>query len=118
MWNNEEDYLKVVRFLIQDYGSLIVEKLFGFIEVLVGLPSYYRNSLQTIEEQGLCCSFKELKINGNDLLSLGFEGEEIKKILKLLLDLVILETIENDKESLLNYAKGYAIFSRKFHRFA
>lgn len=108
VWNNEDDYLKVVRFLIQDYGSLIVEKLFGFIEVLVGLPSYYRNSLQTIEEQGLCCSFKELKINGNDLLSLGFEGEEIKKILKLLLDLVILETIENDKESLLNYAKGYA----------
>ena len=52
-----------------------------------------------------CYSLKNLDINGDDLKNLGFEGEQIKKILNLLLDAVICENTKNQKEDLLNSAK-------------
>lgn len=112
VWDNSEDYIKAVRFLIKDYGKIIVTKLFDFVDALIWLPLYYRDSLKIIEKQALCCSIKELKINGNDLLALGFEGEQIKKWLNLALELVILEEVENDREELLKIVeinKGEAI---------
>lgn len=101
VWNNEVDYLKTVRFLKRNYGEVIVEKLWTFIHMVGGLPSYYRQSLELIEDKNLCCSLKELAINGNDLLALGIQGQAIKKLLNYSLDKVILEEVENTKEELL-----------------
>lgn len=101
VWNNEVDYLKIVRFLKRDYGDVIVTKLWTFIHMTRGLPSYYRRGLQIIEDKKLCCSLKELAIDGNDLLALGIQGQDIKKLLNYSLDQVILEEVENTKDELL-----------------
>ena len=101
VWNNEIDYLKIVRFLKRSYGDVIVTKLWTFVHMVRGLPLYYRQSLKIIEDNNLCCSLKELAINGNDLLALGIRGQDIKKLLNYSLDRVILEEVENTKEELL-----------------
>lgn len=53
-----------------------------------------------------CIKLLDLKINGFDLLDLGFIGRKIGITLNLLLNEVIEGKIPNDKVSLLEYAKG------------
>ncbi len=53
-----------------------------------------------------CIKLSDLKINGFDLLDLGFMGRKIGITLNLLLNEVIEGKIPNDKVSLLEYAKG------------
>ena len=112
IWNNEIDYLKTVRFLKKDYGDIVVKKLWIFIDVARGLPSYYLEGLKIIDKENLCCSLKELAINGNDLLALGVQGKDIKKLLNYSLDQVILEEVENTKEELLR-TMDYSIIGGK-----
>ena len=50
-------------------------------------------------------SVKDLKINGFDLINLGFKGKEIGDILSTVLEMVIDGKIENEKDILLKYAK-------------
>ncbi len=52
-----------------------------------------------------CLSLKELKIGGNELLSMGVKGERVGIILGELLSSVISEKTENTKEALLELAK-------------
>ena len=51
----------------------------------------------------------QLKINGNDLLSLGYNGSEIKKELDYLLDKVIENKENNNREYLLSLAKNKTV---------
>lgn len=50
-------------------------------------------------------SVKDLKINGFDLINLGFKGKEIGDILSAVLEMVIDGKLENEKDILLKYAK-------------
>lgn len=60
---------------------------------------------QVIAEKA-CFSLKDLAINGNDLIGLGIEnGAEIGWILKQLLEGVIEETFQNEKDILIKKAK-------------
>ena len=53
-----------------------------------------------------CFSLKQLKINGNDLIKMGFKpGKEMGQILNKLFEMVVEEEIENDYEVLKNYVK-------------
>lgn len=53
-----------------------------------------------------CFTLKDLKINGKDLLALGIPaGKQIGEILNRLLNMVIDDAIENDKDKLLKYVK-------------
>lgn len=62
--------------------------------------------LKEILNNNECYLPKQLAVNGNDLLEIGYkQGEELGKALKLLLEKVIEETIENDKEILLKEAR-------------
>ena len=54
-----------------------------------------------ILEKEECFSLKNLAINGNDLISLGYKGKEIGEILNYLLSVVIDGKEENNKEKLL-----------------
>jgi tRNA nucleotidyltransferase (CCA-adding enzyme) len=47
-------------------------------------------------------SISYLAINGNDILALGYEGKQIGNILKQLLDLVMKEQLENNKQQLFS----------------
>ena len=59
-----------------------------------------------IIEQQQCFSLKDLGISGRDLIALGVtEGVMVGKILNQLLDLIINESIENEREQLLNSAR-------------
>ena len=61
---------------------------------------------ELIEEQS-CFSLKDLAVNGNDLIEAGFEkGKGLGEILEYLLDEVIEERAENEKETLLKIAKN------------
>ena len=53
-------------------------------------------------QQKDCFSFKDLAINGNDLIQLGYKpGKKIGTMLNQLLEMVIDGTMENDKTQLL-----------------
>lgn len=59
--------------------------------------------LQNIMIADECFSLKDLKINGNDLIALGYKREKIGEVLERLLNQVIREEIPNKKEALLSY---------------
>ncbi|MEO1815980.1 MAG: HD domain-containing protein [Acetobacterium sp.] len=60
---------------------------------------------QVIAEKA-CFSLKDLAVNGHDLIGLGItNGAEIGRILKLLLEGVIEETFQNEKDILIEKAK-------------
>lgn len=56
--------------------------------------------LSTIRANRICLSTAELDINGNDIMALGFDRTKIKSALLFLLDEVIYERVENQKEAL------------------
>lgn len=56
-------------------------------------------------------TIKDLEINGNDLIKLGYNGKEIGKMFNKILDYVILFPYENNKENLIKKIKnGYLQF--------
>ena len=77
-------------------------------------PKYYRGDdfykatydmLDEILNSHECFSVKDLKINGNDLISLGFKGKDIGKTLQKCLDGVIDGKVQNNINDLIKYAK-------------
>lgn len=49
---------------------------------------------------------KDLKINGNDLMNLGFHGRQIGEVQRRLLDIVISEELPNEKKALIRYCNN------------
>lgn len=79
-------------------------------------PKYIRKKLEKVKElesileevikEQQCFSLKDLAINGNDLIGIGItQGIKIGDVLDKLLEMVIGEKIENEKEELLKMAK-------------
>lgn len=61
---------------------------------------------QIIQEEQ-CFSLKDMDLNGNDLIELGFKsGKQIGIILKDCLDKIICDDLENEKNTLIKYIKG------------
>ncbi len=56
-------------------------------------------------EKGACLQIKDLSVNGNDLMSCGFKGKEIGRILNEILMLVADGHLENKKSNILTYIK-------------
>ena len=62
--------------------------------------------MQEIKQDQDCFSLKDLAVNGNDLMQIGFpQGKSIGNALNTLLELVMDDKMENDKEKLLTKAK-------------
>ena len=58
--------------------------------------------MDEIIEQQQCFSLKDLAVNGRDLIAIGIlEGAEVGKVLNHLMDMVVDESVENDKVKLL-----------------
>ena len=97
-----------------------VELIFPLIEIKycdnsAQNPEYYRGDdfyketksiIDEIITEKECFSVKDLAINGNDLIKLGFNGKKIGETLNFLLDLVINEKIKNNSEDILSYLKN------------
>ncbi|MGN0559214.1 MAG: CCA tRNA nucleotidyltransferase [Acutalibacteraceae bacterium] len=61
---------------------------------------------KNITEENCCLSLEDLNINGRDLLNLGIpRGKAIGSILRTLLDMVIDEEINNEKQELISKAE-------------
>ena len=61
---------------------------------------------KNITEENCCLSLQDLNINGRDLLNLGIpRGKAIGSILRTLLDMVIDEEINNEKQELISKAE-------------
>lgn len=56
-----------------------------------------------------CFNLKNLMVDGNDMLALGFEGPEIGRVLNLLLEKVMDEDVENTKQELIEEAKKISL---------
>ena len=61
--------------------------------------------LEEIRSEDGCFSLKDLAVNGHDLMQIGFTGRSIGVMLNWLLDQVIEETLPNDRDVLLAWAK-------------
>ena len=61
--------------------------------------------LEEIRSEDGCLSLKDLAVNGNDLVKIGFSGRTIGTMLNWLLDQVMEETLPNDREILLAWAQ-------------
>lgn len=48
----------------------------------------------------------DLKVKGNDLISIGYNGKEIGNVLNTLLDMVMRQTVPNDRDKLIQVAKS------------
>lgn len=77
-------------------------------------PKYYRgdqfyaetiNMINEIISEKECFSVKDLKINGNDLISHGYKGKEIGERLNQCLDAVIDGKIKNEYDELIKFIK-------------
>lgn len=69
---------------------------------------FYKSTYDMIDEiiaEKECFSLKDLKINGNDLLRMGYEGKKIGEILRKCLDGVIDGEIKNDYEEIKEFIK-------------
>lgn len=62
--------------------------------------------LNSIITDGEPFTVKDLAVNGNDIKKLGFEGREIGEILSSLLEKVVSDELNNDKETLLSAIKN------------
>ncbi len=97
--------------------SKINHNIFKLLEVkrcdILAQNPKYINRLDNLEivkqlaneviQKQMCLSIKDLAVNGHDLYNLGLREEVIGDMLKLLLDLVIDEKLENDYQSLIDY---------------
>ncbi len=67
-----------------------------------------KENFNTIKnDENECYNIKTLKVNGNDLLALGYSGKKIGEILNTILDKVIEGKLPNDKDELIKYIKNY-----------
>jgi tRNA nucleotidyltransferase (CCA-adding enzyme) len=72
---------------------------------------------EVIEEQN-CFSLKDLAINGNDLIKIGYKsGKLIGETLNNCLEIVLENPENNNKEHLLNFAKRILIIDKYFENF-
>lgn len=65
-----------------------------------------RALLEQIRAENACLTVKDLAVNGHDLMALGFAGKGVGDCLKALLEQVQDETLPNEKESLLVFARS------------
>ena len=95
------DFMKLKR-----ADSLSHRLLAGTNYAIDALDTVYNRYRDLIENEK-ALSIKDLDINGYDLMQLGFGGKQIGDCLNYLLDQVLEEITENNKEKLLEKAKTY-----------
>jgi len=105
---------KVVKRLMNKHGVEAVEQLIemhkadtlGQSEMCINRIEEYNfvgTIVNELVEEEACFSLKDLEINGNDLLMLGFVGKSIGQNLQACLNAVMDERVENEKGTLIDF---------------
>ncbi|MDD6050623.1 MAG: CCA tRNA nucleotidyltransferase [Clostridiales bacterium] len=63
--------------------------------------------LDAVLSDGVCYTVKDMAVNGRDLMALGAQGKAVGACLSHLLELLLSETLPNDRAALLTAAKAY-----------
>ncbi len=74
-------------------------------ETVCGVSSLSREAIQKMRATDFCEKISDLKICGNDLISIGISGKDIGNTLSALFEEVTLEPAHNNKEYLIEYAR-------------
>ena len=61
--------------------------------------------LEQIRKENACLSLKDLELNGRDLMALGLQGRQVGQTLNALLEAVLDERVENEREALLAWIR-------------
>lgn len=67
----------------------------------------YIRTAERLEKEGCCLKLSDLAVKGNDIISLGFNGPEVGKVLNELLERVINEDLPNEKDTLIDFINTY-----------
>ena len=109
---------KLLRRRVSQYGMDFIRKLLSLMEADTSSKgtrkehelarfAAIRQVLEEIENENACLGLKDLAVNGNDLMRLGFApGPAIGKCLERLLSEVLDEQIPNESDALLNRAQA------------
>ena len=108
---------KLLRRQVSKYGFPMVEAQLALLQTDMGSKgtieddgsavfAEVRQLLADLKAEDACLSLKDLAVNGNDLMALGFQGRAIGACLNQLLELVVEERLPNKKEALLAFAAG------------
>lgn len=104
--NNLRGFENYVIWTIIKYSDLYAHTNYnGSIEKRIQDLHNCESLVITIMEQEQCFQLKDLAVNGNDLIDLGYKGKEIGNLLNKLLDLVINEELDNKRDDLIDYIK-------------
>lgn len=97
----EDDFNKFLHIRYADCMAKAPETTKSNLEYLSKIVKVYRDIIKENE----CYNLKMLSVSGNDVKKLRFEKDKIGKALELVLNAVIDEKTENNKDCLLNYIK-------------
>ena len=69
--------------------------------------SMVKNIVEEIKKDNMCLKLSDLKVDGYDMMQLGFYKKGIGDVLNYLFEAVIDEKVSNDKEDLIRAAKEF-----------
>ena len=106
---------KLLRRQVSKFGFSMVESQLALQEADMGSKgtgeddgsavfSAVRGLLAELKAEDACLSLKDLAVNGNDLMALGYRGKAIGTCLNALLEQVVDERMPNEKNALLDWA--------------
>ena len=108
---------KLLRRQISRLGFPMVEALLALQQADMGskgkgenggleLSTQVRQMLEALKQEDACFSLKDLAVDGNNLIAMGFQGKAIGACLNKLLTEVLEERLPNEKHALLSFAAG------------
>ena len=106
---------KLIKRLLSKHGEGAVRQLIELHRAdTLGQSAFCRHRIAVFQEAGTvvdeilrgksCFSLRDLAVNGNDMLALGFQGRSIGCVLQECLDAVLDEQVPNDHNALLAFA--------------
>ena len=102
-------YKYLARILIKELGNKMAISSIHFAALLQEYK--YNDIIRLIDfvnteiENNSCCSIAQMQIDGNDLVNIGFCGIEVGKCLNTLLEEIMQDKLENNRECLLKRAE-------------
>lgn len=70
------------------------------------LGQEFKKNVEYMRLHNIPFSFKEIPVNGNDLMEFGFQGKEIGKMFFEILDKIYSEQLPNKRDMILNYIEN------------
>lgn len=95
---------KTIKTLMGHYGTDLLDQALAY-QHLMGKPGIDLQCYTQLKAENPAVTLKDLKINGNDLIALGYTGQKISLILNGLLEGVMNDEIPNEKAALIRATK-------------